>query len=80
MKTKSRIIMVLGIMTIAMVTAGVPLTNQYETGTTTDELTGCYTDQEVVQLMEAGNYQREQAVELLKLACKHAVSVEFENE
>jgi hypothetical protein len=76
MKTKSRIIMVLGIMTIAMVTAGVPLTNQYETGTISDELSGCYTDQEIDLLMEAGHYKREQAIDLLELACEHAVGVE----
>ena len=76
MKTKSRIIMVLGIMTIAMVTAGVPLTNQYETGTLSDEFSGCYTDQEIALLMEAGHYKREQAIELLELACKHAVDIE----
>jgi hypothetical protein len=72
MKTKSRFIMVLGIMTIAMVTAGVPLGKQMQEIDTTPERT-CYTEQEVTLLMEDGHYQREQAVELLELACSHAI-------
>ena len=74
MKTKYRIIVVLGMMTIAMITAGVSLGKQFEADTTADEQAGCYTEQEIALLMEEGHYQRAQAVELLELACEHAVS------
>ena len=67
--------MVLGIMTIAMVTAGVPLGKQVgETSTTPVEIVNCYTEQEVSLLMEAGQYQRSQAIELLEFACNNAIS------
>jgi hypothetical protein len=79
MKTTSRLTMVLGIMTIAMVTAGVPL-GKHETNTTPEQLAKCYTDQEISLLMEAGHYQRGQAIELLELACNHAISISSENE
>ena len=81
MKTKSRIIMVLGIMTIAMVTAGVPLTTHMnDTGASSPPLAGCYTEEEITQLSEAGNYNRDQAIELLEFACEHAIRAENEND
>lgn len=79
MKTKSRIIMVLGIMTIAMVTAGVPLTtHMQDTGTSANGLAGCYSDQDIALLIEKGSLNREQAIDLLELACEHAIRAENE--
>lgn len=74
MKTKFRLTMVLGIITAAIVSAGVPLGKQTLAGKASEELTGCYTEQEVTLLMEAGHYKREQAIVLLDLACDHATS------
>ena len=66
--------MVLGIITAAIVTAGVPLGKQTPMSKASEELAGCYTEQEVTLLMEAGHYQREQAIVMLELACDHATS------
>ena len=67
--------MVLGIITAAIVTAGVPLGNQAQgERKASEELAGCYSEQEVTLLMEAGHYKREQAIVLLDLACDYATS------
>jgi hypothetical protein len=70
MKTKLKYIMVLGIMTIAMVTAGVPLGKRSQSQTKTP----CYSDLEVKLLMEANHYQHDQAVQLLNLSCEYAIT------
>jgi len=73
MKTKFRLTLVLGIITAAIVSAGVPLGRlPQEPNKASEALAGCYTEQEVTLLMEAGHYQREQAIVLLDLACEHA--------
>jgi hypothetical protein len=76
MKTKIRFIMVLGIMTIAMVTAGVPAGRQSQGTDKTVEVeivTDCYTEEEIQLLMEMNHYQREEAIELLELSCRYAI-------
>lgn len=75
MKTKFRFIMVLGIMTIAMVTAGVPAGRQDQgTDQTVEIPTDCYTEQEIQMLMEMNHCQRERAIELLELSCQYAIT------
>ena len=75
MKTKFRLTMALGIITAAIVTAEVPLGNQAQgERKASEKLAGCYSEQEVTLLMEAGHYQREQAVELLELACENVIT------
>ena len=72
MKTKFRLTIVLGIITAAIVSAGVPLGKLQEASKASEALAGCYTEQEVTLLMEEGHYQREQAIVLLDLPCEHA--------
>ena len=75
MKTKFRLTLVVGILTAAIVTAGVPLGKlKQEISKAPEELPGCYTEQEVTMLMDANHYQREQAIVLLELACENAIT------
>lgn len=74
MKTKFKFTLALGIMIIAIVTSGVPFGRQGQGASKPpEEPSGCYTEQEVALLMEAGQQDREAAIKLLELACENAI-------
>ncbi|MFZ2905785.1 MAG: hypothetical protein WAZ98_06255 [Cyclobacteriaceae bacterium] len=74
MKTKVKFLLVLGIMIIAMVTSGVPFGRQGQGASKiSPNLEGCYSEQDILLLMEAGHYNRVKAEEMLRWSCLYAV-------
>ena len=77
MKAKVRLIMVLAGLTVAVISAGVPVVrmdrNENSEKHNTDK---CYTEKEILFLMQTTNTSRTQAVEVLDLACKYAITAE----
>ena len=76
MKTKSRILMVLIGVTVAIITAGVPSMKQGGKPQTNPkpEVKECYSESEVQILMRLNGCSRETAVEILNLSCEYAVT------
>ena len=73
MKTKSRILMVLIGVTVAIVTAGVPiLKGSVEQPKTHPK--ECYSESDVQILMRLNGCSRDTAVEILKLSCEYAIT------
>ncbi len=78
MKTKKRFWLILAGVTVAAITAAVPVIQwrgQEQAGNLQNNRM-CYTETEVLLLMELTNVSRKRATEVLELACRNAVKPE----
>lgn len=77
MKAKVRLIMVLAGLTVAIITAGVPVVRMDRNeNSERQSASKCYSEKEILFLMETTNTSRTHAVEVLDLACKYAITPE----
>jgi hypothetical protein len=78
MKTKKRIMLVLTGVTVAVITAAVPVMKR--SGLTVQrpnqEVGKCYTEAEVLLMMELTNSSRQRAMDILDMSCRNAIKAE----
>jgi hypothetical protein len=77
MKARKKAVLILVGVTVALITAGVPVVQYGRLLNTVDDdrLKKCYTDSDVTLLMGMMNTSRERATEVLELACTNAAGI-----
>jgi hypothetical protein len=78
MKTKRRIMLVLTGVTVAVITAAVPVMKRSGLmgEPTVLEAGKCYTETEVLLMMELTNSSRQRAMDILDMSCRNAIKAE----